>query len=200
MFDDDIVNEYGKKEEPIIYILRHTQLLPRQLITILESLIKASQGRTGGWRELKSELVAQVVGENESKVASEILGAYRYVFPAVERIGRTLFGNFTTTFSFDSLHAKWRQSGRPANHVGSPYGVDFAEIMDMFLRVGVVGIIDGNETDLYIPGLFSYNQAHHLIPPNIGAGNSLCVHPIFSRYFRCSSNGIRKAVLPHGVM
>ena len=197
MFDNDIKNEYGWSEDPMTYILRHTQLLPRQLIAILDRLIKVSYARTGGYRELKSELIEEAVKHNESIVASEIFSAYKYVFPFAERIGRALFGNFPAVFTYDELENKWRRAGRPFDYINQHAPAEFVEIMDMFLRIGIIGIVEHEPTEKYVEGMFSYNQ---LDPPNVGQGNSLCIHPIFGGYFRCAPNRLKRAVLPYGVV
>lgn len=197
LFDSDIQNEYGASEDPITYILRHTQLLPRQLITVLEGVIKSSHERTGGYRELKSAVVNEMIGLNESKVADEIFSAYKHIYPTARKIGRSLFGNFPSVFSYDELEDRWRKAGKPFDYKNSnASGADFVDIMDMLLRIGIVGVVYKEPTEKYIQGMFSYNQ---LIPPNVGQGNGLCIHPIFGRHFRCALSQMKKAVLPYGV-
>jgi hypothetical protein len=196
MFDAEVRNEYGEAEHPITYILRHTQLLPRQMIAILEYVVKESHARTGGYRELNNELVGEAIAKNEAVLVTEIFSAYRYVFANAEQLCRALLGNFSTVFSYDELENKWRQARRPVYSTEPGSNMDFINITDMMLRIGVIGVVEKAPTSKYIEGVFSYNQ---LMPPNIGQGHALCVHPIFSRHFRCAPNKHGKAVLPYGV-
>jgi hypothetical protein len=196
MFDAEVRNEYGEAEHPLTYILRHTQLLPRQLIAILEYVVKESHARTGGYWELKGELVEEAIAKNETVLVTEIFSAYRYVFPDAERVCRALLGNFPTVFSYDELENKWRQARRPVYSMEHLGNIDFVSITDMLLRIGVIGVVEKAPTGKYVEGVFSYNL---LVPPNIGQGHGLCVHPIFSRHFRCAPCKHNKAVLPYGV-
>ena len=41
------MNGFGQPEEPIAYIMRHTQLLPRHLIEILNEIIDRARGPRG---------------------------------------------------------------------------------------------------------------------------------------------------------
>jgi hypothetical protein len=197
VFDGGVRNAYGETEHSLTYILRHTQLLPRQLIAILEYVIKESCARTGSYRELKSELVDEAITKNETVLVAEIFSAYRYVFPEAERVCRALFGNFPTVFSYDELENKWRQARRPSYSMENGGNIDFVSITDMLLRIGAIGVVENAPTSKYIEGVFSYNQ---LVPPNIGQGYALCMHPIFGRHFRCKPSMHNKAVLPYGVI
>ena len=195
LFKNPVTNKYGAVEETLIYILRHTQLLPRQFLVILDRLIVESHTQTGGYRELKSELAIWAVEKHEESVATEIFTAYYYIYPSVEQIGRSMFGNFSPVFSYDELEHKWKTVGRPMDYRSEGGHHAFGDVIEMFLRVGIIGVC-GQETEKYIEGAFSYNQ---LAPPNLGSGKQLCVHPIFSKHFNCADAKSRKAILPSGV-
>lgn len=196
IFTDSFENEYGARESVITYILRHTQLLPRQFLVILERIIVISHERTGGYRELRGELASKAIESVENSIATEIFSAYYYVFPSAENLAKHLLTQFPATFSYDELERKWRSAGKPldyespnAEHQG------FAGFFEMLLRIGIVGVCK-NETARYIEAEFSYNMQN---APRIGRGNQLCIHPIFSRRFNCADTHSRKAILPSGV-
>ena len=196
LFKQDIQNKYGTNESVLTYILRHTQLLPRQFLVILDRLIVASHQETGGYRELKSDLAVWAIQKHEESVATEIFTAYYYIYPSSESLARDLLSNFPSTFTYDELEHKWKTAGKPLDYHRAHAGHQgFGDMLEMLLRIGIVGVCR-NETERYIEGEFSYNK---LIAPNIGQGNKLCVHPIFSKHFSCADSYSRKAVLPSGV-
>jgi hypothetical protein len=188
------INRYGQEEESMTYIMRHTQLLPRQLLMILQKIIVISSGLTGGFREFKSEAVTEAIEGTEPLIATEILSAFAHVYPFAEEFCKPVFANFPTIFSFDQLEDSWRKKGRPiANKKAIEF--DMPNFGEMLVRMGVVGI-GHEETERYYQGTFGYDS---LSPTNIGQGQPLCLHPIFSKHFNAAGNRRRKAVLPQGV-
>ncbi len=188
------LNRYGEEEEPLTYILRHTQLLPRQFLVIVQRIIMRSYAELGHYRKCQSSSIAEAIEGIEPLIASEILHAFAHVYPFAEALCRPVFGDFPTVFSFDELENKWRKKGRPVAKVHVP-DLDVAEFTEMVVRMGIVGV-GQEEKDRYYEGSFAYDS---LAPLNIGEGNALCLHPIFSRHFNAAGNEKKKAVIPKGV-
>lgn len=187
-------NRYGQEEEPMTYIMRHTQLLPRQLLMIMQKIIVLSSGKTGGFREFKSEAITEAIEGTEPLIATEILSAYAHVYPFAEEICKPVFANFPTIFTFDQLEDSWRKKGRPIAH-RKAIEFDMPNFGEMLIRMGIIGV-GHEETERYYQGTFAYDS---LSPINIGEGQSLCLHPIFSKHFNAAGNRKRKAVIPQGV-
>lgn len=186
-------NRYGQAEDVITYVLRHTQLLPRQLLMIMQKVIVMSAGITGGFRELKNDAVSDAIAETEPLIANEILSAFTHVYPFAEEVCRPVFANFPTLFSFDELEDKWRRRGRPVMN-RRPFDFDMSHFSEMLVRMGIVGL-GHDETECYYVGTFGYDS---LTPANIGEGQALCLHPIFSKHFNAAPNARKKAVMPKG--
>ena len=186
-------NRYSAPEEPMTYVLRHTQLLPRQLLMMLQRIIVRSAAATGGYREIKSAAITEAVETTEPQIASEILGAFRHVYPFAEDICRPVFANFPTIFSYDELENKWRKKGRST--MQSHPDFEMPQFSEMLIRMGIIGV-GHDDTDRYYEGHFSYDS---LAPMNVGDGHPLCLHPIFSRHFNAAGNAQRKAIIPKGV-
>lgn len=186
-------NRYSQPEEPMTYVLRHTQLLPRQLLMMLQRIITRSAAVTGGYREIKDAAITEAVETTEPQIANEILGAFRHVYPFAEDLCKPVFANFPTVFSYDQLEDKWRKKGRAA--MQSHPDFEMAQFGEMLIRMGIVGV-GHDETDRYYEGHFGYDS---LAPMNIGEGHPLCLHPIFSRHFNAAGNEQRKAIIPKGV-
>jgi hypothetical protein len=193
-FLPDTQNErYGHPEGAMTYMMRHTQLLPRQLFRILHRVIRTSHMETGGYRVLKANAVNESITDMESVIAGEIIQGFKRLFPFAEDLTKAILGNFSTVFTYDQLETKWRRAGRAIvkSHDSAFELVHFTEMM---LRMGIMGVVEA-ETDRYIVGKFAY---HMLMPFPIGERQNLAIHPIFSRYFRCEGNAHGKAVLPLG--
>jgi hypothetical protein len=188
------INRYGNEEDAMRYVLRHTQLLPRQFLMILQTIVVASHRLTGGYREFHSEVVKTSIEELEPIVAGEIFGAFKRVYPFAEEIGRAVFGNLPTVLSYDQLEDQWRKRAR---HQMLKINADFEMVnfCDMLVRMGILGLVK-EETEFYYNAKFGYGL---LAPFNIGQGNELCLHPIFSKCFNASGNLKRKPISPQGV-
>jgi hypothetical protein len=193
-FSDEQTNRYGQSESAMIYMLRHTQLLPRQLLRILERVVLSSNRRTGGYRLLTKEAVSESIENMETVIAGEIFSAYINIFPYAQMFCKAILGRFPTVFSYDELEDRFR---KVANTMGERWRseLELHDFIDMLLRMGILGEVV-RETDRYMESKFSYNM---LIPSVIGDKELLCIHPLFSKYFSCSPNKQRKAILPQGV-
>ena len=187
-------NKYNLPEEVLIYILRHTHLLPRQMLMILREILVLNHEITGGFRKIGDESILTGVENMEVKIAGEIFGAFRNVYPYAEIIGRAVFGNFSTIFDFDELEVRWRRYAK--HHMSQISSIfEMVHFAEMLIRMGIIGIVE-EETDLYFVGRFNYDA---LTPFNVGSGSKLCLHPIFSKHFNAALNNAGKAILPKGI-
>lgn len=193
-FPEKQTNRYGGKEDAMTYIMRHTQLLPRQFLMILQTIVVSSQKLTGGYRQFQADMVRKSIEEMEPIIAGEIFGAFRHVYPFAEQIGRAVFGNLPTIFSYDQLEDHWRKRAR---HLMLKINADFemVDFSEMLIRMGILGLMK-DETEFYFNAKFGYRS---LMPFNIGRGNELCLHPIFSKCFNAAENEKRKPISPQGV-
>lgn len=187
------VNECGSAEDPLTYVMRHTYLLPRQVLMLFQKIIVRSAEMSGGYRALTDLAVADAVETVCPLIAAEIFGAYRHVFPAAEKVSKVMFSGFPVAFSYEELENRWRKRGRPVALASAP-DVEFPPFCELMLRMGVIGIVT-DETSQYLEATFSYDSA---APTNVGDGSSLCLHPIFRRHFNASAVEPDKAVMPRG--
>jgi hypothetical protein len=197
-FPPTVKNRYAVEEEPLTYIFRHTQLLPRQFLMTLQKVITKSHVETGSYRRFDAQFVSEAVESTEPLIASEILQAFGHVYPAAEALCKPIFANFPTVFSYDELEDRWRKVGRAVARRHAPKVLpdfDMPEFGEMLVRMGIVGV-GHDETDRYHEGHFGYDS---IAPMNIGQGHALCLHPIFSRHFNAAGNHKAKAVIPKGI-
>jgi GTPase SAR1 family protein len=191
-------NEYNAAEEPLTYIVRHTHLLPRQILMLLQRIIVSSASLTGGYQELKSEAVTSAVDMLAPLMATEIVNAFSHVYPDADILCRAIFDQLPTVFSFDELENRWRKRGRPiARRLLTAYDLSVPELAEMLTRMGILGTVL-DESGKYYEAQFGYDTQTLRVSGN--SYDRLCLHPIFGMYYRAAWNTSRKPVLPTGTI
>lgn len=167
-----VTSRIGRTEETIPYILRHTQLLPRQLLYILnECFARAIAERSQPYPS--STNVVDAVGEVEATLCPEVFSAHSFRYKHAEQIAARMVPRLPFRFSEGSLHKAYNQSGLKS------HGLDYDEVRQLLTDVGVVGrFLD--ETERYYRAEFAYSFEGQLIP---SPDDELCLHPMFVRQF-----------------
>jgi len=81
----------GLLEETFPYVLRHTQLRPRQLIVLCNSVAKHAQdGET--FPKFGLESIIEGIQRAEKRLAEEVMNSYSSVYPGAARIAEALSG------------------------------------------------------------------------------------------------------------
>lgn len=188
---EKIVNGAGYQEETISYLLRHTQLLPRHFLMILNSIFKS----TGGTQKLipfpvSQERIINGIRQMEGFIVGEIFVAFKLIYPTAEETCKRCLPELGHKFTMGDLHRVFTRHGKAVFENDNLF--DFQR---MLLEIGAIGrVIPGKETDVYIKGNFEYNVAHELV---LGQDDELCVHPLFSGIFHGSGKQERP-VYPYG--
>ena len=171
-------------EDIILYILRHTQLLPRQLFIILNTLFSKRQAQ-----ERVTEVQLQEdVREAAQIIVSEVFGAYNHRYPRASRICTKVLPNLSETLRFGDLHKAFNRFAKR----------EFEELQDfveMLFQIGAVGRVVGTSTR-YIKGQFQYNFGAPLVAYS---NEQLCIHPVFHAMFSRDSQSSVSRVWPVGV-
>jgi hypothetical protein len=81
----------GLIEETFPYVLRHTQLRPRQLIVLCNSIAKRSQ-EADTFPEFSPENIIEGIQRAEKRLAEEVMNSYSSVYPGAARIAEALSG------------------------------------------------------------------------------------------------------------
>ncbi len=90
-FGDFLENEDGVIEKTFPYILRHTQLRPRQLIVLCNSIAKCSQDRET-FPNFTPEDIIMGIQQGEERLADEVFNSYSSIYPNAARIAEALSG------------------------------------------------------------------------------------------------------------
>ena len=186
-----INNQVGYQEETISYILRHTQLLPRHLLILLNSIFKNSDfaGSLSSF-PVSQERIVNGVRQMEDFMVREIFVAFKLIYPTAEETCRRCLPELGHQFTMGDLHRVFTRHGKAV------FGSDnLFEFQRMLLEIGAIGIvIPGKERDVYIKGSFEYAISHQL---SLSQDDELCVHPLFSGIFHGSGKQERP-VYPYG--
>ncbi len=84
-FGEEVENAIGLNEKTFPYILRHTQMRPRQLIMLLNEISSIAKTRKAFPRFTRGAIVGGIK-KAERKLATEVINSYTGVYPKVGKI------------------------------------------------------------------------------------------------------------------
>lgn len=188
-----ITNRVGSIESPLAYILRHTQLLPRQLLMYLNSIAaKSRKGRGRNGIQFTEESILEGIYEQENVICQEVFSAYESVHPGAKEGCESCIRYLPTRFSDGDLHKVYNRHGKGIREV-----YDYEDFKGLMIEIGAIGRVTG-ETDRYVQGLFEYTVPHRLLT---SSNDDLCLHPVFTEVFHADkppSGDGAPVVYPYG--
>mgnify|MGYP007017146609 CR=1 FL=1 len=179
LLPETIVGINGKPEYTIPYILRHTQLLPRQLLVYLNAIFSESISRTkSAITPPRSNLIIDCIRKKEGEVAAQIIDSYRKIWPGSESIIRNIFKKLTNNvMNLKELREASKVIDRKIKDIHLEYTPE--EVIHLLTELGVIGRVI-RETDKYIQGRFEYSEPHKL---SLIEEERICLHPVFCEHF-----------------
>ncbi|MGJ8625720.1 MAG: P-loop ATPase, Sll1717 family [Sulfitobacter sp.] len=194
----EILNRGGKKEITVVYLLRHTQLLPRQFILLLNTAF-AGGGVPGNFnvKEVEEGLI-NAVQEFEQNVCEQVYNAFNFKYPFAKNLCKRIVPNLPRFFTEKDLEAVFRAKGKKVlienRHVVEPDIEDFKEIL---FELGVLGRVKGKST-VYADAEFEYAMPGRLV---VSRRDEICLHPAFSGAYETVENrDSEHYVYPHMAM
>jgi hypothetical protein len=188
-----LVNGLGITEDPVAYILRHTQLLPRHAIELLNAVFR---DHTAGSRPWDVQPGAIIAGTRtaERTIVSGILNAYSGNYPELRKGIGALANRLPIRFGVNTLRTTFNQAG-----IRKTTGMEFFDFLQMLFTVGVVGVFT-SETRRYYEAQFQYTFASPLTA--VEGEDDLCLHPLFTRHLLAQAlrrmRGRTKVTYPYG--
>jgi hypothetical protein len=188
----EIVNRFGKTENTISYIIRHTQLLPRQVLTIFSRAIKLSQIEKGSWRNITADAVRQSIGEAEPMLARNTLKPFRTIHAKLIDACPDVLSSLTpicTLSDLDRIEARFPKEIKE----------NYANVWQVLYEMGVIGYVKQDSkgsSNIYERGCFHFNSDG---PITFSNHLEYCVHPIFSGSWHLNRVGGQKFVYPEKV-
>ena len=185
-----VTNHAGFQEETIAYILRHTQLLPRHFLILLNSIFKSTGGTQGLHPFPVSEArILNGIRQVEERIVTEIFVAFKLIHPTAEDVCKRCIPELGHKFSMGELHRVYTRKGKTVFD-----GENLFEFRRMLLEIGALGRVKlGKATDIYIQGNFEYTVEHEIA---VSHEDELCIHPLFSGIFGSDSKD--RPVYPYG--
>jgi hypothetical protein len=189
-----ITNDFGKQEEPFRYILRHTQMLPRHVIMILNSAFSSSKVFETG-DKISESAIKEAVQGNEAGFRDTICQMFDRQYPRLKDVLELVLPRMKRVECYGDLEVIWRQSAQTI--MGEMGKSEYLHFRKMLFSTGVLGVVQAEkETDVYIHGEFEFNTENELTAHERA---SFCVHPIFSRIYRCQSTSSNKPIISYDV-
>jgi hypothetical protein len=169
-----VTNSCGIPESTLPYILRHTQMLPRQLLRLFNTMFGGQERieRLARGARLNPRDVVQAVLRAENQLCLEVINAQRNNYKGVADFLATIVPNLPHRFTRDELRTLYQDLSLRR------YSDNFADCLTSLIKLGVIGRVH-LETDHYIRGEFSYTFPSGLVPAQ---DDELCLHPMFSRF------------------
>jgi len=183
LFPPSVVNRSGIEEPTYAYLLRHTQLLPRQIFHIINSALAQALIETGTPRVAGHHLVA-AVAEVEAALCPEVFSAHSYRYPLAHQVARQLIPFLPFRFDDAELHRMCNLAG-----ISKHFRLDYREVREMFATIGIIGRCV-HETQAYVTAEFAYSVEGQLV---LSPDECYALHPLFVRQYRSADLVRRRA-------
>jgi len=169
-FGQSHVNARGRVEDTWPYVLRHTQMRPRQLIVICNSIAQLAM-QEGTFPRFEDRHIIEGVKGAEVRLAREILNSYSEIYPGVDRIISALSG-LPKFFAGNELDKRASQSAAEWKTEYSP-----SRFKQLVSELGIVGrVTRGDENSDFIDADFEYGSSERLM---LTHRDKCVIHPMF---------------------
>lgn len=180
-FGHTIMNGYHTEEESFPYVLRHTQLRPRQLIMLCNAI--AGENRTDPPR-FCSTGIRVAIKNVEEKLVGEVFNSYEYIYPDVIDHLQTAFQRFHVSFKGKELEAVLLKFNNAWSKRGNIH-YSLEDFMKMVAELGIVGRaerkypVGNNGSSSIIEAEFEYARQGRL---HLGEDDDCVIHPMFFHF------------------
>lgn len=170
-FGETLQNLRGREEQSFPYILRHTQMRPRQLVLLCKGIARTAN-QLGKFPYFKNIPIQSCIAESESLLADEVLNSYDLIYPKAAEI-ITALTTAPTMFKGNYLDqvAKRTSGTWPAgNYTASAFRRLVAEL-------GIVGRVRNKDDKTgIVTADFEYNMQDRL---TLNSDDLCVIHPMF---------------------
>jgi hypothetical protein len=170
-FGDDLTNGQQLLEKTFPYVLRHTQLRPRQLILLCNAIALKAKSRNT-FPRFDMDSIRDGIRTEEAKLATEVINSYNTVYPNVGQIVGALNG-IPSRFPASELDRRAPMSASEwPNSEYSPLA--FSQLV---AELGIVGRVrKADRAAGYIDADFEYATDDRL---RLTTDDDCVVHPMF---------------------
>lgn len=198
-FPNSIRNMRNQKEQTHVYILRHTQHTPREIIRIVNSIFSEITTSDIG-ADLDSRIIRRAIvkGVHQSCIdtADELIGSNQFIIPNLRQIISTSFQGKPKVMHISDAR-KWVSNSKKYWKLNnSKYMEEDLVIHDLF-SIGFLGSVDGYKAKGYaLKTIFSYTGG------NLGLSKDcyLAIHPLFHDTFNINRTVNNKFIYPTSIL
>lgn len=196
LFGETVFNLNGIKENSFMYVLRHSQSRPRQLIFLCNEIyknhlnyIKNKRGAAAGI-QIKNEIIVETIRKMEDELVKEIDNSFKKIYPNSSKIRSSLNG-IDKIFQAKELDKRAKES--------KPFWSSEKYSLENFRRVLIELGIVGQITDLasvntnYVGARFEYSFEGKL---NINPNENCVIHPMFYTSLNVNLNHDKTVIIP----
>lgn len=177
-FGESITNGSGIPEKTFPYILRHTQMRPRQIVVLCNAIARNAINKEFYplFKERPADMIA-IVKDTSVTLANGVINSYSTVYPNVNKVLDALSGVPNT---FEGKYLDRIAQRTAAEWPNGEYSrTRFKQIIS---ELGIVGVIrQQNENSNIIEADFEYTVKDRLA---ITAEDKCVIHPMFYEKFR----------------
>ncbi len=184
----------GYTQSLFTYVARHTQLQPRHVITLLNTVALVSYQR-GHWPSSITSLdvidgVRRALSET---ISDDVISVYSEVYPGIVKVMYEAFTKEKHIMPASDLNKLFNKT-KKVWPVGSPW--DSELFKRMVIETGIVGIVDDDaaEDTKVLSCTFQYNHFGFL---SVGKHDRVAIHPMFYGRFGTVKADMQ-TVVPHG--
>lgn len=185
-FPHTVTNGLGIAEDSLQYIVRHTQLRPRQVIWILNNICQIAHADGRFPNQISNQDIVKGVRNIERKLADEIFNSYAQVYPDAKKIV-SVFRQLPPILEKAQLD---QYAARSKNH-WDMLEYDRYTFRRLVTEVGLLGAVV-DRTEKFVETEFEYNTEGTL---NLSDDESCAFHPVFYDYLRIKTS-TRQIVYP----
>lgn len=170
-FGAELTNGTGLRERTFPYLLRHTQMRPRQLVQLCNGIVRQARIHGLGLNFTRVD-IPQVVRSIETEMADEVINSYSAIYPQVSAVIDSLH-EIPITFKGNELDKVARKTRSAWPH--GEYSLE--AFRALVVELGIVGKIRHRDRHgPYIIGDFDYTMTDHL---PLSSDDDCVVHPMF---------------------
>jgi hypothetical protein len=192
-FDGPVVNRLANHvEEPaLLYVMRHTQLVPRQYLNFMSAIVKkigAAKILQGA--KIPSLDVAAIVTETERELWREVVEPHAGKFSGLEELFEVLCKELPITFDRRTFESTFKIVPGALRKT-----LDWSGALNHLLAVGAVGGVQETRSTL----LYEYGEFAYVTPEYRPLLSSqMCLHPLFSETGGGRRQAVSKPIFPIG--
>lgn len=169
-FGRSLRNEQGLPERTFPFVLRHTQMRPRQLIVLCNAIARLAKAKNT-FPYFHPDTITSAIRKSQNALAEEVINSYSSVYPKVGRIVEALSG-VPMIFGGNELDKRAPITASEWSGEYSPHS--FRQLVS---ELGIIGRVRHlNENAGYAEADFEYSYESRL---PLLSENVCAVHPMF---------------------